>query len=69
VPLDIGLVLLVILVLVLLWRGPTTLPKLGQALGRGVREARDAASGDDATTRTDGDNPTTTGVDETGRPR
>jgi Sec-independent protein translocase protein TatA len=41
---DIGLVLVVILVLVLLWRGPKTLPKLGQALGRGVREARDEAS-------------------------
>ncbi len=68
-PLDIGLVLLVILVLVLLWRGPTTLPKLGQALGRGVREARDGAGGHDTTTRTDADNPTTAGVDETGRPR
>ena len=41
---DIGLVLVVILVLVLLWRGPKTLPKLGQALGRGVREAREEAS-------------------------
>ena len=37
---DIGLVLIVILVLVLLWRGPKTIPKLGAALGRGVREAR-----------------------------
>jgi Sec-independent protein translocase protein TatA len=33
-------VLVVILVLVLLWRGPKTLPRLGEALGRGVREAR-----------------------------
>ena len=41
---DIGLVLIVILILVLLWRGPKTLPKLGQALGRGVREAREEAS-------------------------
>ena len=40
---DIGLVLIVVLVLVLLWRGPKTLPKLGQALGRGVREAREEA--------------------------
>jgi Sec-independent protein translocase protein TatA len=69
VPLDIGLVLLVILVLVLLWRGPSTLPKLGQALGRGVREARDAATGDDASARTDADATTPGGVDETGRPR
>ena len=41
---DIGLVLVIILILVLLWRGPKTLPKLGQALGRGVREAREEAS-------------------------
>ena len=41
---DIGLVLVVILILVLLWRGPKTLPKLVNALGRGVREARDEAS-------------------------
>jgi Sec-independent protein translocase protein TatA len=37
---DVAVVLIVILVLVLLWRGPKTLPQLGQALGRGVREAR-----------------------------
>jgi Sec-independent protein translocase protein TatA len=41
---DIGLVLVIILILVLLWRGPKTLPKLGNALGRGVREAREEAS-------------------------
>ncbi len=41
---DLGLVLIVILVLVVLWRGPKTLPKLGNALGRGVREARQEAS-------------------------
>jgi TatA/E family protein of Tat protein translocase len=39
-PADLGLILIVILILVLLWRGPKTLPKLGEALGRGVREAR-----------------------------
>jgi Sec-independent protein translocase protein TatA len=37
---DALLVLIVILAVVLVWRGPKTLPKLGQALGRGVREAR-----------------------------
>jgi Sec-independent protein translocase protein TatA len=37
---DLALVLLVILALALLWRGPKTLPKLGEALGRGVREVR-----------------------------
>jgi Sec-independent protein translocase protein TatA len=41
---DIGIVLIVILILVLLWRGPKTLPKLGQAFGRGVREAKEEAS-------------------------
>ena len=37
---DTLLILLVVLGAVLVWRGPKTLPKLGQALGRGVREAR-----------------------------
>jgi Sec-independent protein translocase protein TatA len=41
---DLLLVLVVILVLVVLWRGPKTLPKLGEALGRGVREARREAT-------------------------
>ena len=40
---DLAIVLVVILVLVLLWRGPKTLPKLGEALGRGVREAKTEA--------------------------
>jgi Sec-independent protein translocase protein TatA len=37
---DVAVVLVVVLILVLLWRGPKTLPKLGEALGRGIREAR-----------------------------
>jgi Sec-independent protein translocase protein TatA len=41
---DLLLVLIVILVLAVLWRGPKTLPKLGEALGRGVREARTEAA-------------------------
>jgi Sec-independent protein translocase protein TatA len=41
---DLLLILIVILVLVVMWRGPKTLPKLGEALGRGVREARTEAS-------------------------
>ena len=48
---DALLVLLVILGAVLVWRGPKTLPKLGEALGRGVREARKEAaahSGDES---------------------
>jgi hypothetical protein len=40
---DVGLVLVVILVLVIIWRGPRTLPKIGQALGRGVKAAREEA--------------------------
>ena len=41
---DLLLVLIVILILVVVWRGPKTLPSLGAALGRGVREARQEAS-------------------------
>ena len=41
---DIWVVLVIILVLVLVWRGPKTLPSLGRAFGRGVREAREEAS-------------------------
>jgi Sec-independent protein translocase protein TatA len=41
---DLGLVLVVVLVLAIIWRGPKTLPKIGQALGRGVREARREAA-------------------------
>jgi Sec-independent protein translocase protein TatA len=41
---DLLIVLVIALVIVIVWRGPKTLPKLGQALGRGVREARAEAS-------------------------
>jgi Sec-independent protein translocase protein TatA len=41
---DFLFVLVVILILVVIWRGPKTLPKIGQALGRGVREARAEAA-------------------------
>jgi sec-independent protein translocase protein TatA len=37
---DALLILVVILVVVLVLRGPKTLPKLGAAFGRGVKEAR-----------------------------
>ena len=37
---DLLLVLVVILILVLLWRGPKTLPKLGGALGKSIRDFR-----------------------------
>jgi Sec-independent protein translocase protein TatA len=41
---DLAVVLVIVLVVVLIWRGPKTLPKIGQALGRGVREARTEAA-------------------------
>ena len=41
---DLLLILIVVLVLAIVWRGPKTLPKLGEALGRGVREARTEAT-------------------------
>lgn len=43
-PIDLIFVLIIILVLVLMWRGPKNLPKLGEALGRGVREAKTEAT-------------------------
>ena len=41
---DLLIVLIVILVAVIFWRGPKNLPKLGEALGRGAREARREAA-------------------------
>jgi Sec-independent protein translocase protein TatA len=41
---DFLLVLIVILIVVVIWRGPKTLPSLGAAFGRGVREARQEAA-------------------------
>jgi Sec-independent protein translocase protein TatA len=37
---DVLLVLIVILILVVIWRGPKTFPEIGRMFGRGVREAR-----------------------------
>jgi Sec-independent protein translocase protein TatA len=33
-----------VLIVVVIWRGPKNLPKLGEALGRGVKEARTEAT-------------------------
>lgn len=52
---DLLIVLVIVLIAVLIWRGPKTLPKIGQALGRGVREARTEAS--KLSDRPDGDPP------------
>ncbi|MBX3032249.1 MAG: twin-arginine translocase TatA/TatE family subunit [Chloroflexi bacterium] len=38
---DLALILVVVLVLALMWRGPKMLPKLGEAFGKGVKDARD----------------------------
>ena len=40
---DLALLLLAVLGVVLLFRGPKVLPRIGAALGRGVREVRQAA--------------------------
>lgn len=37
---DTFALLIVILVVVIVWRGPKTLPRLGAMFGRGVKEAR-----------------------------
>ena len=41
--LDTVVVLLIVLAVVLVWRGPKTLPKWGQTLGRGVKATRKEA--------------------------
>lgn len=41
---DILIILIVILIVAVLLRGPKTLPKLGEALGRGVKEAKSEAA-------------------------
>jgi Sec-independent protein translocase protein TatA len=37
---DLLIILIIILAVVVMWRGPKTLPRLGEALGRGVKEAK-----------------------------
>lgn len=48
---DTLVVLLIILVVAVVWRGPKNLPEIGRMLGRGVRNARtefnDMRKGDD----------------------
>ena len=66
-PTDLLLVLIVILVVAIVWRGPKTLPKLGEALGRGIREARTEAAKaqDEIQTRVGGaDDPARPGDDQ-----
>ena len=34
------MILIVILIIVVIWRGPKTIPEIGRMFGQGVREAR-----------------------------
>lgn len=56
---DILLILVVILIIVFVWRGPSMLPQFGQAIGKAVKGARDSLSRDDAAA--DGDEDPKTG--------
>jgi Sec-independent protein translocase protein TatA len=44
---DLLLVLVVILIIVLIWRGPSMLPQIGAALGLAVKSAREKMEPDD----------------------
>lgn len=50
---DTFLILIIVLIIVLVWRGPKTIPEIGRMFGRGVREARIEA----AKLRSDDDKP------------
>jgi Sec-independent protein translocase protein TatA len=41
---DTLVVLIIVLVIVLIWRGPKTLPGIGAMFGRGVKNAREEAA-------------------------
>jgi Sec-independent protein translocase protein TatA len=57
---DLLAALIIILVIVLIWRGPKTLPQIGAMLGRGVRDARTEAERLAARTGSDEDRPSST---------
>jgi Sec-independent protein translocase protein TatA len=42
---DVLLILIIVLIAVIIWRGPKTLPMLGKAFGQGVKEARKEMDG------------------------
>ena len=56
---DVVIVLIVILAVVLVWRGPRILPKWGETLGRGVKATRKEVTDlqEDLTKRDDGTPP------------
>ena len=41
---DLIIALVIVLIIVVIWRGPKTIPEIGRMFGRGVREARAEAS-------------------------
>jgi Sec-independent protein translocase protein TatA len=52
---ELIVLLIIVLVLVVLWRGPKTIPEIGRMFGRGVREARTEAAKLRSTDDTKGD--------------
>ncbi len=42
---DLILILAIALIVVIMWRGPKTLPLLGKAFGQGVKEAKKEIDG------------------------
>ena len=65
---DVLVVLIIILVLAVIWRGPKTLQKLGEAFGRGVREAKiEAAKAQEETKARVGDVDAPAGDDDAPR--
>ena len=67
-PVDLIVVLLLILGVVLIWRGPKTLPKWGEALGNAVRGARTEASKAQDEIQKRLDEPSPSGTDDDARP-
>jgi Sec-independent protein translocase protein TatA len=41
---DLIIALVIVLIIVVIWRGPKTIPEIGRMFGRGVREARAEAA-------------------------
>ena len=50
---DLGLLLIVLLIAALVWRGPKTLPQLGRMFGEGIRAVRHEVQHDGDETGTD----------------
>jgi Sec-independent protein translocase protein TatA len=41
---ELIVLLVIVLIIVVMWRGPKTIPEIGRMFGRGVREARAEAN-------------------------